>query len=346
LTASIGAAARSLMSQTSSYNEIEVRPVAGYIGAEIGGIDLSQQLSDGAVKEVRSALLKHKVVFFRGQNKVGHAEQIAFAGRFGEVTYAHPHEDEPFAEFPEILPIDTRRYQERYGRRLASYESRWHTDVTAAVNAPPASILRAVKVPEFGGDTTWTNLVAAYENLSEPVRALADQLRAEHRFGIHLRDNDKYQARIRENPLVSIHPVVRVHPETGERALFVQPGFTSHIVGIPRGESDHLLKLFFEQIQRPAFTVRFRWEPGDIAFWDNRATAHLAPQDITHLDVERVLYRVTLTGDIPVGVDGVKSQRVEGKPFSTEAHPKAKERPTPQEPLVHARVARAAQTSN
>lgn len=323
------------MTEAVSYKEIEVRPVAGYIGAEIGGVDLAARLSDQAVQEIRSALLKHKVVFFRNQKRVGHGEQVAFAGRFGEVTYAHPHEDEPFAEHPEILPIDNKRFEQRYGRRIASYESRWHTDVTAAVNPPAASILRAVKVPSFGGDTTWTNLVAAYENLSAPLRALADQLRAEHRFGIHLQDSSKYLARIRENPLVSIHPVVRVHPETGERALFVSPGFTSHIVGIPRHESDALLGLFFEQIARPAFTVRFRWEPGDIAFWDNRATAHLAPQDINHLDVERVLYRVTLTGDIPVGVDGVKSEIVEGKIFSTEAHPNAKKRPTPaQEQLV------------
>jgi taurine dioxygenase len=322
------------MSQTVSYKDIEVRPIAGYIGAEIGGVDLSRPLGDSAIGEIRSALLKHKVVFFRGQDKVGHEQQIAFARRFGEVTYAHPHEDEPFQEFPEILPIDTKLYEQRYGRRLASYESRWHTDVTAAVNPPAASILRAVKVPSIGGDTQWTNLVAAYENLSAPLRALADQLRAEHRFGLHLQDGDKYLDRIRENPLVSIHPVVRVHPETGERALFVSPGFTSHIVGIPRHESKALLDLFFEQITRPAFTVRFRWEPGDIAFWDNRATAHLAPQDIVHLNADRVLYRVTLTGDIPVGVDGVKSELVKGKVFSTEAHPRAKQRPTPKEQLV------------
>lgn len=327
------------MSQAVRYEavnsqQIQVRPVAGYIGAEIGGVDLSRPLGDAAIAEIRGALLKHKVVFFRGQEKVGHEEQIAFAKRFGEVTYAHPHEDEPFADYPEILPIDTKLYEKRYGRRLASYESRWHTDVTAAVNPPAASILRAVKVPSVGGDTTWTNLVAAYENLSAPLRSLADQLRAEHRFGLHLNDSDKYLARIRENPLVSVHPVVRVHPETGERALFVQPGFTSHIVGIPRHESKHLLDLFFEQITRPAFTVRFRWEPGDIAFWDNRATAHLAPQDIVHLDADRVLYRVTLTGDVPVGVDGVQSELVQGKPFATEAHPRAKQRPTLHEPLV------------
>jgi alpha-ketoglutarate-dependent taurine dioxygenase len=320
--------------EIDTYKEIEVAPIAGYIGAEIAAVDLSRPLSTRTVAEIRGALLKHKVVFFRNQKKVGHAEQVAFAGNFGQVTYAHPHEDEPFEEFPEILPIDTRRYEARYGRRLTSYESRWHTDVTAAVNPPAASILRAVNVPAFGGDTSWTNLVAAYENLSAPLRALADQLRAEHRFGLHLSDSSKYLARIRENPLVSVHPVVRVHPETGERALFVSPGFTSHIVGIPRYESDALLKLFFEQIARPAFTVRFRWQPGDIAFWDNRATAHLAPQDLTHLDVERVLYRVTLTGDIPVGVDGARSELIEGKAFGVEAHPHAKKRPSRQEPLV------------
>lgn len=308
--------------------------MAGYIGAEIAGVDLAARLSDAAIAEVRSALLKFKVVFFRGQKHVGHKEQIAFAARFGEVTYAHPHEDEPFEGFPEILAVDTRRYERLFGRRLASYESRWHTDVTAAVNPPAASILRAERVPQIGGDTSWTNLVAAYENLSPQLRALADQLRAEHRFGLYLQDSSKYLARIRENPLVSIHPVVRVHPETGERALFVSPGFTSHIVGIPRHESDHLLKLFFEQIARPAFTVRFRWQDGDIAFWDNRATAHLAPQDIEHLDVERVLYRVTLTGDVPVGVDGVRSEIVEGKPFGVEAHPRAKQRPAQQEQHV------------
>jgi alpha-ketoglutarate-dependent taurine dioxygenase len=318
-----------------SFQEIKVSPIAGYIGAEIGGVDLSKTLSERVVAEIRGALLAHKVIFFRDQKKVGHPEQIAFAARFGQVTYAHPHEDEPFEEYPEILPIDTRRYQERFGRKLTSYESRWHTDVTAAVNPPAASILRAVNVPAVGGDTQWSNLVAAYENLSAPLRTLADQLRAEHRFGLYLQDSSKYLARIRENPLVAEHPVVRVHPETGERALFVSPGFTSHIVGIPRHESDLLLKLFFEQIQRPGFTVRFRWQPGDIAFWDNRATAHLAPQDLAHLDIDRVLYRVTLTGDVPVGVDGRPSRLIEGKVFGTDAHDNAKKRPAPSEPLVH-----------
>ena len=306
---------------------IEVKQVAGFIGAEISGVDLSQTLHDDAVKEIREALLKWKVIFFRGQN-IDHAAQIAFTGRFGEVTYAHPHEDEPIEGFSQILPIDRSRYERRNGLRRSSYESRWHTDVTAAINPPAASILRAVNVPSFGGDTQWTNLVAAYEGLSAPLRALADTLKAEHRFNARLNipSDSKLAQRIASNPIVSIHPVVRVHPETGERALYVNPGFTSHILDVSRQESDLLLELFFNQITKPAYTTRFRWNNGDIAFWDNRATAHLAPQDLDHIEVERVLYRTTITGDIPVGVDGFRSQVVEGEVFNSELPTVLKER--------------------
>jgi alpha-ketoglutarate-dependent taurine dioxygenase len=302
-----------------SYQRIEVKPTSGFTGAEISGVDLSRPLSDEAVAEIRQALLQWKVVFFRNQN-IDHAAQIAFTARFGEVTYAHPHEDEPIEGFSQILPVDRSRYERRNGLRRSSYESRWHTDVTAVVNPPAGSILRAVNVPSVGGDTTWTNLVAAYEGLSAPLRALADTLKAEHRFNARLSipSHSKLAQRIAANPLVSIHPVVRVHPETGERALFVNPGFTSHIIDVSRQESDLLLELFFNQITKPAYTTRFRWNNGDIAFWDNRATAHLAPQDLDHIEVERVLYRTTITGDVPVGPDGFRSQVVEGEAFSSE----------------------------
>ena len=315
---------------------VQVKPIAGKIGAEIHGVDLKKPVSDAAVQEIRQALLKWKVVFFRNQN-VSHAEQVSFTARFGEVTYAHPLEDEPNQAHPEILAIDRRRYERKDGRRY-TYESRWHTDVTAVVNPPAASILRAVTVPEIGGDTTWTNLVAAYEGLSEPLRKLADELKAEHRFNARQRfkENDNpYVRRVAANPQVSIHPVVRVHPETGERALFVSPGFTSHLIGLSQRESDKLLELFFEQIARPAYTVRFRWNPGDIAFWDNRATAHLGPQDLDDYDVERVLYRTTIVGDVPVGVDGFRSQLVQGQPFGVEVSPVAKKS---QEPSVIAQA--------
>ncbi|MFI7421304.1 TauD/TfdA dioxygenase family protein [Nonomuraea sp. NPDC049684] len=308
---------------------LTVRRVAGHIGAEITGVDLAHPLDPSVVEEIRQALLAYKVVFFRGQ-ELDHAAQIAFARQFGELTHAHPHEDAPPEEFPQILTIDPRRYEKRYGvnyrelyqRRRYSYFSGWHTDVTAAVNPPAASILRAETVPEFGGDTQWTNLVAAYEGLSAPLRDLVDGLRAEHRFlaGYQAADEDgKLVKRVNDNLLISVHPVVRVHPETGERALFVNPGFTDHIVGLSAVESRRLLDLLYEQLTRPEYTVRFRWRPGSVAFWDNRATAHLAPSDLDHLDVPRTLHRVTLIGDRPVGPDGFVSEIVAGREFRAQS---------------------------
>ncbi len=297
------------------YKYIQVQPVSTYIGAEISGVDLSQPISEEEVKEIRKALLKWKVVFFRGQN-IDHAAQVEFTSRFGEVTFAHPlGEPEPVPGFPQLKPVDRKIYEKHYGFRTGGP---WHTDVTAAINPPAASILRAVNVPSVGGDTQWTNLVAAYEGLSAPLRALADTLKAEHRFngGGYQPKNSKFDQRIAVNPLASIHPVVRVHPETGERALFVNPGFVSHIVDVAPGESKLLLELFFKQITKPAYTTRFRWNNGDIAFWDNRATAHLAPQDLDQVDVDRLLYRTTITGDVPVGVDGSRSEVVHGEVFT------------------------------
>ncbi|WP_341530040.1 TauD/TfdA family dioxygenase [Nostoc sp. UHCC 0302] len=159
------------------YKHIEVKQVAGFIGAEIGGVDLSRSLSEEQVQEIRKALLKWKVLFFRGQN-IDHAAQVEFTSRFGEVTFAHPlGEPEPVLGFPQIKPVDRKLYEQQYGFRTGGP---WHTDVTAAINPPAASILRAVNVPSFGGDTQWSNLVAAYEGLSAPLRSLADTLKAEH----------------------------------------------------------------------------------------------------------------------------------------------------------------------
>jgi alpha-ketoglutarate-dependent sulfate ester dioxygenase len=298
---------------------LDIRPVAGHIGAEIHGVDLAADLDDATIGGVRQALLDWKVVFFRDQH-IGHAEQIAFARRFGKLTPAHPHEDQPPEGFPEILPIDSRRYEKLFGKRTVTYDNGWHTDVTALVNPPAASILRADTVPPYGGDTQWTNLVAAYEGLPEPLRVLADGLRAKHSFG-HVRTagtGGSYAQKIAANPLLAIHPVVRVHPETGERALYVSPSFTTHeasIIGLSKVQSRRILDLFYEQIQRPEYTVRFRWQPGSVAFWDNRSTAHLGPADLDRIEGDRVLYRVTLEGDVPVGPDGQRSELVEGQPF-------------------------------
>ncbi|WP_034261113.1 TauD/TfdA dioxygenase family protein [Actinospica robiniae] len=309
-----------------SENKLTIARVAGRIGAEIGGVDLAEPLEEQTVATIRAALLEHKVVFFRAQ-RLDHGSQIAFARQFGELTHAHPHEDAPPEAFPQILTIDPDRYAHKYGedyrqeyrKRQYSYFAGWHTDVTAAVNPPAASILRAETVPEFGGDTQWTNLVAAYQGLSSPLQRLAESLRAVHRFRIPTDGESKLSRRINDNLLIAEHPVVRVHPETGERALFVNPGFTDHIVGLNAVESRRVLDLFYEHLTRPEYIVRFRWRAGDVAFWDNRATAHLAPTDLDHLNVQRTLHRVTLIGDRPVGVDGRESELIAGRPFLAES---------------------------
>ncbi|EKF23167.1 putative alkylsulfatase [Mycolicibacterium hassiacum DSM 44199] len=296
---------------------LDVRPVAGHIGAEIRGVDLAEPLEPAVVEEIRTALYRYKVLFFRDQ-RIGHAEQVAFARRFGRVTPAHPHEEDPPAGFPEILPIDSRRYERQLGRKRTSYDHSWHTDVTALVNPPAASILRAEVLPPYGGDTAWTNLVAAYEHLPEPLRDFADRLDILHRFAPRAAPGSQRDRKVREANLAAWHPAVRVHPVTGERALFVSPGFTRgprEIRGFNPEQSERILRLLWEEATRPEYTVRFRWEPGSVAFWDNRATAHLAIADAAHLGHDRVLYRVTLEGDIPRGVDGRQSELVSGAPF-------------------------------
>lgn len=313
------------MTLTPERTALAVAPVAGHIGADVTGLDLSGALDDATVDALRAALHRHKVLFFRGQH-LDHAAQIRFGATFGELTYAHPHDEAPPEGHPEVFTVDPERYAQRYGhdparyRRRYSYVAGWHTDVTAAVNPPAVSVLRADVVPAVGGDTTWTNLAAAYAGLSAPVRAFVDTLRAEHRYGGSETPTGGagYARRVNDNLLVAIHPVVRVHPVTGERALFVNPGFTSHIVDVEPRESRAILDLLYAEITRPEYTVRFRWEVGSVAVWDNRATAHLAPADLDHLDVRRTLHRVTVIGDRPVGPDGRKSELVTGRPFTAD----------------------------
>jgi alpha-ketoglutarate-dependent taurine dioxygenase len=303
-----------------------VHPAAGRIGAEIRGLDIAQPLAAADIALIQGALDTWKVVFFRDQS-LDHRSQIAFGSQFGALTYAHPHDDTPPDSFPEIYTVDPRRFAARdsNGRaepqtsRRYSYTSGWHSDVTPAINPPAGSILRADVIPSFGGDTTFTNLAAAYAGLSEPVRRFAGTLRAEHRYGANWsglpRSRGGHAERYEKNALVSPHPVVRVHPRTGERGLFVNPVFTDKILDVTPIESRLFLQYLFDEITRPEYTVRFRWEPGSVAFWDNRVTAHLGPQDLGHLEVERVLHRVTLIGEVPVGPDGRESDLIEGVPF-------------------------------
>jgi taurine dioxygenase len=295
---------------------LEVRPQSGWTGAEIHGIDLTKPLDYQQIAEVRAALLQWKVVFFRDQF-IDHDDHLRLASAFGQPTPAHPLFDSiPDPNYPTIYPIFRDRFKARYGSSRGFDKANWHADVTAAVNPPAASILRAEVIPPYGGDTQWSNTVAAYAGLSAPVRRLADNLRAVHRFSPPdgATATEDYQRRVNRRPLVTEHPVVRVHPETGEKALYVNPGFTTHIVGVSPHESRRLLGLFYDELVRPEYTVRFKWEPGSIAFWDNRSTVHLAPSDLT-IDHDRRLYRVTLVGDVPTGPDGRQSVALDGEPF-------------------------------
>lgn len=294
---------------------LQVNPLSAHIGAEIVGADLGRPLAAEEIATIRAALLRWKVVFFRNQS-LSHASQVAFARQFGELTVGHPvfgHVD----GHPEVYAISKHRKANRFeGQANLRPWSGWHTDVTAAVNPPAASILRGVTIPPYGGDTQWTNLVAAYRALSAPLRQFVDGLRGVHRFTppAGASATTEFSELVRCTALVSEHPLVRVHPETGERALYASPSFLKSIVGLSPRESQQILELLWEHVVRPEFTVRFKWEPGSVAFWDNRATAHLAPSDIFDLDFDRELYRVTLVGDVPVGPDGRPSAAIEGDP--------------------------------
>lgn len=296
---------------------IDVAPLTVHIGAEIGGIDLRAPVSQKAVDEILAALLRWKVIFFRGQN-LDHDQQLAFARQLGEPTVGHA----AFGHiegYPEIYSIDTRRTANQVGtgEKPSRVWTGWHADVTTAINPPAVSMLRAVTVPPCGGDTRWTNLVAAYDGLSPTLRRFVDRLRGVHRFMPPDEDAAAADpALIRQiTGQVSEHPIVRVHPKTGERALYVCPQFLKSVVGLSPRESEQLLEFLWEHAVRQDYTVRHRWRPGDLAVWDNRSTCHLAPSDIHRTGFDRQLYRITLLGDIPIGVDGRPSTPIGGAPI-------------------------------
>lgn len=285
---------------------IDVRPMAARIGAEIYGVDLAASLDDAVIAEIRGALLRWKVIFFRDQH-ITRDQHVAFGRRFGQVTPAHP--ILPSVEgFPEILPLSSVEYTN--SDPTAELDEAVHTDVTFTPAPPMGSILRGVIVPPYGGDTIWTNLVAAYERLSPPIQRMIEDLQAVHRNAIPaVQGNDGFADNLKKfasGGYRSVHPIVRVHPETGERALFVNPFFTDRIIGLSASESHKILELLYEQILRHDNMVRFRWAPGSIAFWDNRVTAHRGPVDSAGF--ERYMERITIAGDTPVGPNGFVSR--------------------------------------
>jgi len=273
---------------------IAVAPAAGAIGAEISGIDLSQELSDDSVAAIRQALLDHLVVFFREQ-ELTPRQIMAFARRFGEpVTY-------PFVkgldDFPEITPI-LKRESDR-----SNFGGLWHSDTTYQEVPPMGTILYGIEIPPYGGDTEFANQYLAYETLSAPLRGFLDGLKAVNVSGKgatqKTRDEMMKQAPsgLKGDELSARHPVVRTHPETGRRALYVNGAHTLHFDGMTEEESAPILEFLFRHQVKAEFTCRFRWSKGAVAFWDNRCTQHNPIND--YHGFRRLMHRVTLAGTVP-----------------------------------------------
>ena len=286
--------------------QLKVIPVGGRIGAIIEGVSLSGVLSKDTVEDIRELLLKHKVIFFRNQHHLNDQEQEAFARHLGE-PIAHP----------TVKSKDNTNYVLELNSNHGGRADVWHTDVTFVSDYPQASILRGVVIPESGGDTVWANTATAYELLPQELREFVDKLWAVHTNSYDYADTGrvnknfateeeakKYRQTFASTVYETEHPVVRVHPETGERTL-VLGGFAKSLIGFSNADSKRLIAILQDHITSLENTVRWNWAPGDVAIWDNRATQHYAVND--YEQQHRVVRRVTIAGDIPISVDGRKS---------------------------------------
>lgn len=268
----------------ASPSHVRVEPVASSIGAVINGVDARQPLDDAAVSTIRQALLDYKVVFLRGQH-LDIDQQTRFAEHFGELR-EHP-----------IVPFDDFDYLKQAG--ISARADHWHTDMAFLPDPPYGSILSLPIIPAVGGDTMWVDLEAAYDGLSEPVRNLVDGL-----VGVHYADSFQdwaWSPNIDEQRRFEIlswsargveHPLVHVHPDTGRKSLYAVTGWVRRIKGLSREESAGILALLHAHVDRPEYTLRYAWGPGDLAFWDNRTTLHRGVND--YGDAERPLQRVTV----------------------------------------------------
>jgi alpha-ketoglutarate-dependent taurine dioxygenase len=284
---------------------IEIQKVTANIGARVSGVDISKPLEAEEVTAIREALNLHKALVFDDVH-LDDEGQEAFARHFGDLTTAHP--TVPAVDgAPNVLPVDSER-----GRA-----NHWHTDVTFVLNPPQASTLRSITVPPYGGETLIASSAAAYRDLPEPLRVLADTLWAEHTNDYDYAvpdeeiDDEKAAQRAQFTSIKfrTVHPVVRVHPLTGERGLFIG-GFAQRIVGLSTTESRKILDLLQSYVTRPENILRWRWSPNQLVLFDNRITQHYA---IDNYDNQpRRLNRVTVAGDIPVGIEGKESYSIEG----------------------------------
>ncbi|MCG8544385.1 MAG: TauD/TfdA family dioxygenase [Alphaproteobacteria bacterium] len=284
-----------------SFRKIEVKPIAGALGAEIEGVDLGQPLDDETFGEIRQAFLDHQVIFLRDQNLTPESHMV-FARRFGELDI------HPFAaglsEHPEVMPV-----VKEASDRAGNFGGTWHSDVTFYEKPALGSILYALEAPPYGGDTMFASMYLAYETLSDGMKALLDGLTALHNasraYGLSGRTYHRYGAgsksmkvRIGEDADETVeHPVIRTHPETGRKALFVNHVFTRCFKGWTEEESEPLLQYLYAHAVRPEFTCRFRWRSKSVAFWDNRCVMHHALND--YHGFRREMHRVTVCGDRP-----------------------------------------------
>ncbi|HEX4538686.1 MAG TPA: TauD/TfdA family dioxygenase [Acidimicrobiales bacterium] len=294
---------------TDAAVNLTVEPLAGRIGAEIGGVDAAADLGPDTVAQIRRALVEHRVGFLRDQ-RLDYEGQVAFARRFGDLTLGHPTLASP-PDQPHLEEIDS---------DIGVRTNFWHTDVTFVDRPPAFTMLRAVVIPELGGDTIWANTVSAYQDLPAELRELADKLRIVHTNAqgyssvAESTDSTSDAVRSHKRQFVSTvhqteHPAVRVHPETGERSL-VLGGFAQTVVGLSPQASRDLIRLLQDYVVRPENTVRWKWRVGDLAIWDNRATQHYAIHD--YGTAHRRGERVTVAGPVPVGVDGRPSVALRG----------------------------------
>jgi taurine dioxygenase len=294
-------------------SDLRVVKLSENIGARVDGVRLGELGAETATA-INLTLAQHKVLFFRGQDHLDDETHFAFAESLGVPTTPHP----------------TLKFEGSRVMRLESFAgggaNQWHTDVTFVDRVPKASILRAVELPSYGGTTSWASTVAAYQQLPEPLQRLADGLWAMHNNAFDYAQADidpaklaalqanpdavlKYAAEFHSTHFETHHPVVRVHPETGERALLLG-NFVKRILGVNSSESEALFKIFQDRITWLENTIRWNWELGDVAMWDNRATQHYAVSD--YGKQPRRMSRITLAGDIPVSVNGEQSRVISG----------------------------------
>ncbi len=274
---------------------LTITALGPYIGARVSDINLALPLSDAQFEQLYHGLIRHQVLFFRDQ-PVTPQQQRALAARFGDL---HIHPVYPHApDVEEIIVLDTHDNN-------PPDNDNWHTDVTFIETPPAGAILAAKRLPESGGDTLWASGIAAYNALSEPFKQLLSGLHAEHDFKKSFQEykyrsseeeHVRWKQAVEKNPPL-LHPVIRTHPVSGKKALFVNEGFTTRIVDLSQKESDALLNFLFAHITKPEFQVRWRWQENDIAIWDNRVTQHYANAD--YMPARRVMHRATILGDKP-----------------------------------------------